>query len=520
MVTPADYRGQTPGAASVLGARRALLLVGAIAALLCGGYAAAWLWGDDAERLARLLPLAILGSAAIVLWAVGRAAAGGEGKPWAALAAGLTLWVGAAGFTELTPHLALPTSTLISPLLTMGAGICWIAALLLMNKGRQMQLTITRLLDAVLVLGAAITVAGNSVLAPLWQDEATALFPFGQAVGGLLLFATLVVLRYTIAEPLPAADALAFGGLLLALVSESWLLWSRHGLLADAEPVLGALRLGAGLLFLLAAYEARFAAAAPRQARWDLLAHWLPLAGLSFVSGLLVLHFSGFPLPDLIFGAAISSLSLAVLRLGVALGENHRLRQEQTHLRLQNEEYIRLAISDPLTGLFNQGYFTYRLHEECSRSARYQHALTLVALDLDNFKQVNDRYGHAAGDDLLVAIGHALHAASRGADAPCRRGGDEFMLILPQTPVEQGLRVAERLRGAVNGVLRLRGLSPMVSISVGVAGYSAGDTSAADLAQRADQALYCAKQAGKNRCVVWTPDLAHPSRPAHHPIRY
>ncbi len=514
MVTPADYRGQTSGAASVLGARRALLLVGTVAALLCGGYAAAWLWGDDAERLARLLPLAILGSAAVVLWAVARAAAGGEGKSWAALATGLTLWVGAVGFAEFTP------GSVISPLLTMGAGICWIGALLLMNKGRQMQLTITRLLDAVLVLGAAITVAGNSVLAPLWQDEATALFPFGQAVGGLLLFATLVGLRYTIAEPLPAADALAFGGLLLALVSESWLLWSRHGLLADAEPVLGALRLGAGLLFLLAAYEARFAAAAPRQARWDLLAHWLPLACLSFVSGLLVLHFSGFPLPDLIFGAAIGSLSLAVLRLGVALGENHRLRQEQTHLRLQNEEYIRLAISDPLTGLFNQGYFTYRLHEECDRSARYEHALTLVALDLDNFKQVNDRYGHAAGDDLLVAIGHALHAASRGADAPCRRGGDEFMLILPQTPVEQGLRVAERLRGAVNGVLRQRGLSPMVSISVGVAGYSAGGASAADLAQRADQALYCAKQAGKNRCVVWTPDMAHPPRPAHHPIRY
>jgi diguanylate cyclase (GGDEF)-like protein len=491
-----------------------------VALLLCGGYAVAWVWDGQAGSLARLLPLAVLGCAAVILWAVGRTTGAERETHWAMLAAGLALWVGAAGFTELTLHLALPASTLISPLLAMGASLCGIAALLLMNKDRRVQLTITRLLDAVLVLGAVITVAGNSVLEPLWRDGATALFPFGQAVAGLLLFAALVVLRYTIAEPLPAADALAGGGLLLALVSQSWLLWSRHAFLSDGEPGLGALRLGAGLLFLLAAYEARFAPSAPRQPRWEGVAHGLPLVCLSFVSGLFVLHFSGFPLPDVILGAAIASLSLAVLRLGVALGENHRLRQEQTQLRSQNEEYIRLAISDPLTGLFNQGYFTYRLHEECVRSVRYQHALTLVALDLDNFKQVNDRYGHAAGDDLLVAIGHALHAASRGADAPCRCGGDEFMLILPQTGVEQGLGVAERLRGAVNGVLRQRGLSPMVSVSVGVAGYPAGGTSAADLAQQADQALYVAKQAGKNRCILWTPHMVRAARSAHDPIRY
>jgi diguanylate cyclase (GGDEF)-like protein len=335
-----------------------------------------------------------------------------------------------------------------------------------------------------------------------------AIFPWGQATTGLILFAVLIVLRFTFKEPLPTADALALGGVLGALLSEWGLQSSLHTTGAGPDPALDTLRFGVALLFLLTGYQAFAAPAARGPARWERIAHWLPLAGLTGVSGLLVLHFNGSPLPDVVFGTALVSLSLAVLRLGVALGENQQLRQEQTQLRSQNEEYIRLAISDPLTGLFNKGYFTYRLHEEVARSERYGHPLTLIALDLDNVKQVNDRYGHAAGDIVLIAIADALRRSSRMVDVPCRCGGDEFFVILPQTPLEQGMDAAERLLVAANDVLRQRGFSPGVSISGGVAGHQHGMGGADELAHRADQALYLAKYTGKNRCVRWTSDMA------------
>ncbi len=276
-----------------------------------------------------------------------------------------------------------------------------------------------------------------------------------------------------------------------------------------SEPVLGILRFAAGLLILFGAYEALITPEAPRTAQWRLVAHWLPLICLIVIGGLLILHVTGHPLLTPVFYTALCILLLAVLRLGFALGDNRRLLHEQTQLRSQNEGYIQMAISDGLTGLFNKSYFTYHLHEEFARSERYRQPFTLITLDLDNFKQVNDRYGHAAGDTLLIAIGGALRASSREVDVPCRCGGDEFMMILPQTSAEQGVVVAERLRAAINGVLWQRGYSPLVSVSVGVVGHPGAATSAAELAHRADQALYSAKQTGKNRCVLWTPTLTH-----------
>jgi diguanylate cyclase (GGDEF)-like protein len=493
-----------------------------LCALVFTAYAAAWIWDSSAGAggPAVLFPLGIFSAAGIVLWAVSQRP-GREPLGLAApLAAGLAVWAGAIGFDIAAPRLALSSSTIISPLLMITANLCWFYALIRLFRRQPLRLNVIPLLDGVLVLSCALTVAGNGVLEPLWAAGEPALFLLGQAIAGLLLFAALVLLRYTLAEPLPGADALILTGVLLALGSESWQLWSTAALPDVSPPVLGVLRIAAGLLFLGGAYEILAAPAAPRTHHWERVAHWLPLLCLSVVSGLLVLHFSGHPLPNVVFGAAIGSLSLAVLRLGFALGENHRLRQEQSQLRSQNEEYIRLAISDPLTGLYNKGYFAYRLHEECARSDRYGQAMTLIALDLDNFKQVNDRYGHAAGDALLVAIGSVLRASSRTTDAPCRCGGDEFMLILPQTPIEQGEGVAERLRLAVNGLLHERGLGVLVSVSVGVAAYPDTAITTENLALCADQALYFAKHQGKNCCARWSGDGARrlvPGRPAARP---
>jgi diguanylate cyclase (GGDEF)-like protein len=507
MVTPADRPVQPANPTTNHRPAPHALIAGLVALIVFAGYAAVAI-GGIAGSPGHLLPLALLSGAGLVLWAAGRTARTQPGAHWTPLAAGLILLVAAASLTELAAHLNLSPSTLIRPLLMMGAALCWLVALLRIYRRQEVKLTISRLLDAVLVLVAGVTLAGQSVLAALEHARPEAIFSWGQAGVGVILFAALVVLRFTLKEPLPTADAVALGGVLGALVSEWGLQSSLQTTGVGPEPGLDTLRVGVGLLFGLAGYRAFTAPAARRAARWDRIAHWLPLAGLTGVSGLLVWHFNGSPLPDAVFGAALVSLSLAVLRLGVALGENQQLRQEQTQLRSQNEEYIRLAISDPLTGLFNKGYFTYRLHEEFARSERYRHPLTLIALDLDNFKQVNDRYGHAAGDTVLVAIADALRRSSRMVDVPCRCGGDEFFLILPQTPLNQGMEVAERLLAAANDVLRQRGLSPGTSISGGVAGYHHGMAGADELAHRADQALYAAKYAGKNRCARWTPEMA------------
>ncbi len=519
MVTPLDSRVEAPaGTGRSLAQHPAIM--GLIIVLLFGGYAVVWIWGTNAGSLARLFPLSILSGTAAVLWAIGQRAEAGYRSSWTALAVGQALWAAAVCTEALTEGLLLPDSTIISPLLMIGANACWIYTLLIIYGRHPVRLRITGLLDAVLVLGCGIILAGNSVLGPLWLDREAAIFPFGQAAIGLLVLTALVFLRYTIEEPLPAAEALALSGVLIGLVSESWQLWSAGSTLVIAEPVLGTLRLAAGLLILFGAYEALVAPEARRTAQWGLVAHWLPLICLMVISGLLILHFTGQPLLTPVFYTALLILLLAVLRLGFALGDNRRLLHEQTQLRSQNQEYIQMAISDALTGLFNKGYFTYQLHEEVARSERYKQPLTLITLDLDNFKQVNDRYGHAAGDTLLIAIGGALRISSREVDVPCRCGGDEFMLILPQTSVEQGIVVAERVWIAINGVLRQRGYSPLVSVSIGVVGHPGMATSAEELTHRADQALYFAKQSGKNRCALWTPALMHqldPGLPADLP---
>ena len=163
------------------------------------------------------------------------------------------------------------------------------------------------------------------------------------------------------------------------------------------------------------------------------------------------------------------------------------------------------AMIDPLTSAANRRGFERALAIELQRSERRGHSCALVVVDLDDFKQVNDRYGHGVGDDVLVTLADRLRDSMRSADTVARLGGEEFALLLPETDLSGAVAVAERARQAFEHCgVPLRGGSRLaVTASFGVADFpAAGDRAA--LMRQADEALYAAKRLGKNRVVAAT----------------
>ena len=160
-----------------------------------------------------------------------------------------------------------------------------------------------------------------------------------------------------------------------------------------------------------------------------------------------------------------------------------------------------LSIRDALTGLFNRRHLDETLSLELARAARSASPLSVVILDLDNFKRFNDTFGHDAGDMVLRALADAITGSIRQGDVACRYGGEEFMLVLPGAGAHQGSLLAERVRAAVEG-LRLDYAGEAIggfSASLGVATFPDCGDSAETLILAADRALYAAKAGGKNR---------------------
>ncbi|WP_280552778.1 sensor domain-containing diguanylate cyclase [Halomonas sp. 25-S5] len=159
-----------------------------------------------------------------------------------------------------------------------------------------------------------------------------------------------------------------------------------------------------------------------------------------------------------------------------------------------------LAQHDPLTGAANRRHFFERAAEELARARRHGDALSLVMLDLDHFKRINDHWGHATGDRVLQAFAAGVRSLLRREDLFGRIGGEEFVVLLPATGLEGALPLAERLRRQTEGLdLEENGERVSVTTSAGVATLGAGDASTDALLQRADEALYAAKRAGRNR---------------------
>jgi diguanylate cyclase (GGDEF)-like protein len=169
------------------------------------------------------------------------------------------------------------------------------------------------------------------------------------------------------------------------------------------------------------------------------------------------------------------------------------------------ESLRKQATYDGLTGLLNYQKFHEFLDNEYYRASRYHLPLSLILADIDDFKIVNDTYGHLAGDEVLKAIATSLNDCFRESDRIVRYGGEEFAVILPETPFEGGMIAAERLRRCVEGLsIAYEGADLCVTLSVGVASLTdQGGMDKMDLIKGADMALYQAKKTGKNRCCLF-----------------
>ena len=187
--------------------------------------------------------------------------------------------------------------------------------------------------------------------------------------------------------------------------------------------------------------------------------------------------------------------------------ETLELFSQQVALALQRalvfEEIRRQAMTDGLTGLLNQRYFNEKVERELQRSKRTGRTFTLVLLDLDDLKVINDRLGHVVGNRAIAEVGLELQKHVRSIDAAARFGGDEFALVLSETEIEAALRVVHRLQDELRGVDLGEGLS--VSLSAGVVAWRPEFTEVGQIVHEADQALYQAKKQGKDgACVAGT----------------
>jgi len=186
------------------------------------------------------------------------------------------------------------------------------------------------------------------------------------------------------------------------------------------------------------------------------------------------------------------------------------LRTKQAHDRVRKMQMAleQMVVNDPLTSLHNRRYLMDRLLQEMQRADRHGEPLAFALIDLDSFKLINDQYGHVLGDNVLRAVGKAIAKSVRVSDVAARYGGDEFALILPQTPAEGAMRVCERLLRNISEVILQDDTGRMfrVTASLGLAYYPADDVETPeDLVHSADGALYGAKRSGKNRFTAVRP---------------
>ena len=194
---------------------------------------------------------------------------------------------------------------------------------------------------------------------------------------------------------------------------------------------------------------------------------------------------------------------------------NHRLKdleQQAAHLRDDLEIQHARVLLDPLTGVLNRAGYTETVIKLFARWKRYGGALTLAVIDLDLFKDINDRYGHAAGDRVLATVATKLKEVLRESDVLCRYGGEEFVLLLPETTVTDARALLEKLRLHIEQCpFRHKDTPVRVTLSCGIAQFHASDT-VEPVFERADQAMYRAKSGGRN-CVRTEPDAPPPALP-------
>jgi diguanylate cyclase (GGDEF)-like protein len=226
----------------------------------------------------------------------------------------------------------------------------------------------------------------------------------------------------------------------------------------------------------------------------DLMFHSRPESGIGIIDTIASAFLKSFSFQMLPWSVSFAIINAVA---GALYGRN---RQVAAALRESEKKFRELSITDDLTGLYNSRHFFRQFKAEIERSNRYRHLLSLLILDLDNFKQYNDAHGHLAGDKVLARSGEILRKSLRKTDSAYRYGGEEFTVILPESAGKESLHFAERIRQAFEKEafsLRQEENLP-VTVSIGVAQYIPGEE-ITNFIKRADKNLYAAKNNGKNR---------------------
>ncbi len=205
------------------------------------------------------------------------------------------------------------------------------------------------------------------------------------------------------------------------------------------------------------------------------------------------------------------TFSTEILMTAIPIGKKtvlHTVIRDITKRKESEQKLISQAIRDPLTSLFNRRYLEESLDRELSKAQRHKNPLAIIMLDADHFKMFNDTYGHLAGDKVLRDMGKHLVTYSRKEDIACRYGGEEFVLVLPETTLEVATQRAEDLRLTIEAGKKMkykRQTLPTVTISLGVAVFPDHGNRVNALISAADKALYEAKEHGRNQVVVAKP---------------
>lgn len=208
-------------------------------------------------------------------------------------------------------------------------------------------------------------------------------------------------------------------------------------------------------------------------------------------------------LTDRLDGAPYSEDDLSLLEL---MSPHLALIVDRTEWHRKAETYQMMSLTDPITGLPNRRFLEERLFEEVERSKRYDTPLSFLLIDIDNFKQYNDVYGHTNADTVLVKVAQILRRSVRTIDMPARFAGDEFCLVLPETDIYAAGRIAERVRRTVSETEFLSESGAAMdnaTLSIGVSSFSPSRQSPLAIIETADRALYKAKTLGRNQVVVY-----------------
>jgi diguanylate cyclase (GGDEF)-like protein len=191
----------------------------------------------------------------------------------------------------------------------------------------------------------------------------------------------------------------------------------------------------------------------------------------------------------------------------LAAGLERSVAERTAELRRQNEILEKMATSDPLTKAHNRRHFFNLAEHEAERARRYHRPLVILMIDADNFKKINDTYGHVCGDQMLIHLVQLCQESIRKVDILARYGGEEFVILMPESTLPAGMSIAERLRHTLaNSPLDYKGQLVTLTISVGISAWAGeGTLDFENLLSQADQALYQSKQAGRDQVTTWQP---------------